>query len=94
MEEIDINKLKKDLKDYYEAAYFTLGYGAALMDSFDLDNLSDEEIGPARIMPVAECRQWYGRDLEQEPFPQHLLLQYDMGTLRGRRVPAAGHDHS
>lgn len=44
MEEIDINKLKQDLKDYYEAAYFTLEYGAALMDSFDLDNLSDEEI--------------------------------------------------
>lgn len=44
MEEIDINKLKQDLKDYYEAAYFTLWYGAALMDSFDLDNLSDEEI--------------------------------------------------
>ena len=44
MEEIDINKLKQDLKDYYEAAYFTLGYGAALMDAFDLDNLSDEEI--------------------------------------------------
>lgn len=44
MEEIDINKLKQDLKDYYEAAYFTLGYGAALMDSFDFDNLSDEEI--------------------------------------------------
>ena len=44
MEEIDINKLKQDWKDYYEAAYFTLGYGAALMDSFDLDNLSDEEI--------------------------------------------------
>lgn len=44
MVEIDINKLKQDLKDYYEAAYFTLGYGAALMDSFDLDNLSDEEI--------------------------------------------------
>ena len=44
MEEIDINKLKQDLKDYYESAYFTLGYGAALMDSFDLDNLSDEEI--------------------------------------------------
>ena len=44
MEEIDINKLKQYLKDYYEAAYFTLGYAAALMDSFDLDNLSDEEI--------------------------------------------------
>lgn len=44
MEEIDINKLKQDLKNYYEAAYFTLGYGAALMDSFDLNNLSDEEI--------------------------------------------------
>lgn len=44
MEEIDINKLKQDLKNYYEVAYFTLGYGAALMDSFDLDNLSDEEI--------------------------------------------------
>lgn len=44
MVEIDINKLKQDLRDYYEAAYFTLGYGAALMDSFDLDNLSDEEI--------------------------------------------------
>ena len=44
MEEIDINKLKQDLKNYYEVAYFTLGYGAALIDSFDLDNLSDEEI--------------------------------------------------
>jgi len=44
MEEIDINKLKKDLKDYYEAAYFTLGYGAALMDSIDINNLSDEEL--------------------------------------------------
>ncbi len=44
MEEIDINKLKKDLKDYYEAAYFTLGYGAALMDSIDIYKLSDEEL--------------------------------------------------
>lgn len=44
MEEIDINKLKKDLKDYYEAVYFTLGYGAALMDSIDIDKLSDEEL--------------------------------------------------
>lgn len=44
MIEIDINKLKQDLRDYYESAYFTLGYGAALMQSFDLDNLSDEEI--------------------------------------------------
>ena len=57
MEEIDINKLKQDLKDYYEAAYFTLGYEAALMDSFDLDNLSDEEI----ISKAAEN----GVDLEQ-----------------------------
>ena len=57
MEEIDINKLKQDLKDYYESAYFTLGYGAALMDSFDLDNLSDEEI----ISKAAEN----GVDLEQ-----------------------------
>ena len=57
MEEVDINKLKQDLKDYYEAAYFTLGYGAALMDSFDLDNLSDEEI----ISKAAEN----GVDLEQ-----------------------------
>ena len=57
MEEIDINKLKQDLKDYYESAYFTLGYGAALIDSFDLDNLSDEEI----ISKAAEN----GVDLEQ-----------------------------
>lgn len=57
MEEIDINKLKQDLKNYYEAAYFTLGYGAALMDSFVLDNLSDEEI----ISKAAEN----GVDLEQ-----------------------------
>ena len=57
MEEIDINKLKQNLKNYYEAAYFTLGYGAALMDSFDLDNLSDEEI----ISKAAEN----GVDLEQ-----------------------------
>ena len=42
---------------YYEAAYFTLGYGAALMDSFDLNNLSDEEI----ISKAAEN----GVDLEQ-----------------------------
>ena len=52
-----VSELKQDLKDYYEAAYFTLGYGAALMDSFDLDNLSDEEI----ISKAAEN----GVDLEQ-----------------------------
>ena len=57
MEERDINKLKQDLKNYYEAAYFTLGSAAALMDSFDLDNLSDEEI----ISKAAEN----GVDLEQ-----------------------------
>lgn len=44
MVEININKLKQDLKDYYESAYFALGYGAALMESFDIDNLSDEEL--------------------------------------------------
>ena len=44
MIETDINKLKQDLKDYYESAYFTLGYGTALMQSFDIDNLSDDEI--------------------------------------------------
>ena len=44
MIEIDINKLKQDLKDYYESAYFTLGYGAALIQSFDIDNLPDEEL--------------------------------------------------
>lgn len=44
MIEIDINKLKQDLKDYYESAYFTLSYGAALIQSFDIDNLSDEEL--------------------------------------------------
>ena len=77
-----------------EGSYFSYGIGARTYGTISAGNLSDEEIGPARIMPVAECRQWYGRDLEQEPFPQHLLLQYDMGTLRGRRVPAAGHDHS
>ena len=37
-------------------------------------NLSDEEINPAHIMQVAECRQRYGGDLEQEPLPHHLLL--------------------
>ncbi len=43
MENIDIDRLRNDLKDYYGTAAFNVS-PVAFMDMFDIDNLSDEEV--------------------------------------------------
>ena len=44
MDEIDFDKLRLDLINYYEGAYFVGGFGAALMDAEDIKRASNEEL--------------------------------------------------
>ena len=41
---IDIEKLREDLKQECYGAFFVGGFGGALMESFDLDRASSEEL--------------------------------------------------
>ncbi len=41
---IDIEKLRKDLKQECYGTFFVGGFGEALMESFDLDRASPEEL--------------------------------------------------
>ncbi|NMA50351.1 MAG: hypothetical protein GX951_00675 [Mollicutes bacterium] len=40
----DFERIKKDLKDYYMSAYFTLGYGASLVNVSNIEILTNEEL--------------------------------------------------
>jgi len=41
---IDFERLRKDLKEYYEGAFFAGGHGAALFDISDIENASYEQL--------------------------------------------------
>ena len=41
---IDIEKLREDMKDDCLGAYFGGGFGAALIESFDVEKASPEEL--------------------------------------------------
>jgi len=41
---IDIDKLRESLKEESYGAFFGGGFGGALMESFEIDKMSDEEI--------------------------------------------------
>ncbi len=41
---IDIERLRADMKEECLAAYYCGGYGAALMESFDIEKASPEEL--------------------------------------------------
>lgn len=41
---IDIEKLREDMKEDCYGAYFAGGFGAALVESFDVDRASPEEL--------------------------------------------------
>lgn len=41
---IDIDRLRLDIKNYYLSAYFTLGLIVALGYSINIDNLTNEEV--------------------------------------------------
>ncbi|MBQ5445409.1 MAG: hypothetical protein IIT48_01915 [Lachnospiraceae bacterium] len=42
--DIDVDKLREDLKQECYGAFFGAGIGGALIESFDIENASDEEI--------------------------------------------------
>lgn len=42
--EIDIDKLRKDLVNYYMSGFVVTGLGAAFMEASDVKNASDEEL--------------------------------------------------
>ena len=41
---INIEKLRKDMQQDYYGAYFVGGFGGALMESFDVEKASPEEL--------------------------------------------------
>lgn len=41
---IDIEKLRKDLRDESLGAYFGGGFGASLIESFDIDSATPEKL--------------------------------------------------
>lgn len=42
--EIDYDRLREDLKNEALGAFFGGGFGGALIESFDIDNASDDEL--------------------------------------------------
>ena len=42
--EIDIDRLRKDLEDYYMSGFVVTGFGATFMEATDVKNASDDEI--------------------------------------------------
>lgn len=42
--DIDIERLKSDLINYFEGAFFVGGFGAALMDITQIENANDYEV--------------------------------------------------
>lgn len=44
MVQINVDSLRENLKDEYEAAFYVGGYGAALIELAELENMSDEDV--------------------------------------------------
>ncbi len=42
--EMDIERIRKDLLDNLKGAYFIGGYGGAIMEAHDIENMSPDEI--------------------------------------------------
>lgn len=42
--EIDIDRLHKDLENYYMSGFVVTGFGAAFMEASDVKKASDEEL--------------------------------------------------
>ncbi|WP_026511592.1 hypothetical protein [Butyrivibrio sp. LC3010] len=55
--QIDIDKLRKDMREESLGAYLGGGFGAALIESFDVDNASDDEL--IKMAQIKGIRQYY-----------------------------------
>ena len=42
--EIDIDRLRKDVENYYMSGFVVTGFGAAFMEASDVKKVSDEEL--------------------------------------------------
>ena len=42
--EIDIDRLRKDVENYYMSGFVVTGFGAAFMEASDVKKASDEEL--------------------------------------------------
>ena len=55
---IDVDSLRKDLLDDCYGAYFGGGFGAALVESFDVEKLSPEELVNYAIKNGIDIRKY------------------------------------
>ncbi len=61
--DIDIDKLRNDLKGDSLAAFFGAGYGGALMESFDVERMSSEKLVEMAKKRGFDLRR-YRRDID------------------------------
>lgn len=55
---IDVDSLRKDLLDDCYGAYFGGGFGAALVESFDVEKMSAEELVEYAISKGVDIRRY------------------------------------
>lgn len=55
---IDIDNLRDDMRDECLGAYFGSGFGAALIESFDVDSVSDEQLVKVAIDKGADLQKY------------------------------------
>ena len=66
---IDIEQLREDMKEDCYGAYFAGGFGAALVESFDVDRASPEELIEIAKRKGIDLRRYLDEEKsEDQPF--------------------------
>lgn len=55
---IDVDSLRKDLLDESYGAFFGGGFGGALIESFDIERMSDEELVKTAIQKGIDIHKY------------------------------------
>ncbi len=55
---VDVDQLREDLKQDCYGAFYGGGYGGALMESFDIENASPEELVELAIRNGVDLRRY------------------------------------
>lgn len=58
LDDIDIDQLRKDLENFFQAGYFAGGFGAALIDLSEVERASDSEVVQIAINNGFDIRKY------------------------------------